>query len=125
MDHYRELNYFIQKGLIDPNKYIILNGSPCYNLCWRFCRCKTNSNHKKLWSGKKCKFPEYKIVEKGEIYLCSVDRDKKYPSAFVMGINQRSFTIKQFDKWFDEIVDYSIHTIQEAREKYKTIQHFY
>ena len=38
-----------------------------------------------------------------------------------MGINQRSFTIKQFDKWFDEIIDYDIHTIYEAREKYKTI----
>ena len=94
----------------------------CYNPNWRFCRCKTKSNHKKLWSGDTCKFPEYKIVEKGEVYLCCVNRDKtsiSNPSALVLRYKQRSFTIKQFEKWFDEIIDYDIHTLEKAMEKYK------
>lgn len=98
-----------------PERYIILNHSPFYSPAIRFCRCKTNSKHKKL-----C-FPNIKtphsMFEKGQIYICIKSDNSVWIDT--PGWWGRYYTLKQFEKWFDEIIDYDIHTLEKAREKYK------
>ena len=97
-----------------PEKYIILNHSPYYNPCGRFCRCKAKRTmHKKLCF-RNMTVP-HRMYDYGQVYICI----KTGTSVWIQAnCGQRYFTLKQFEKWFDEIIDYDIHTLEKAREKY-------
>lgn len=62
----------------------------------------------------------HSMFEKGQIYICIKSDNSVWIDT--PGWWGRYYTLKQFEKWFDEIIDYDIHTLEKAREKYKKIR---